>query len=52
MIAIGECIHIIAKRVREAVDNRDKAFIQDLARQQMEKGAHIIDLNLGPMKRF
>ncbi len=51
MIIIGECIHIIAKKVREAVDNRDKAFIQDLAKRQVEKGANIVDLNLGPMKK-
>jgi 5-methyltetrahydrofolate corrinoid/iron sulfur protein methyltransferase len=51
MIVIGECIHIIAKRVREAVDNRDKGFIQDLARRQVGKGAHVLDLNLGPMKK-
>ena len=51
MIVIGECIHIIAKRVREAVDNRDKQFIQDLAKRQVEKGAQVLDLNLGPMKK-
>ena len=51
MIVIGECIHIIAKRVREAVDARDKGFIQELAKRQVEKGAHVLDLNLGPMKK-
>ncbi len=51
MIVIGECIHIIAKRVREAVDNRDKGFIQGLAKLQVERGAHVLDLNLGPMKK-
>jgi 5-methyltetrahydrofolate corrinoid/iron sulfur protein methyltransferase len=51
MIVIGECIHIIAKRVREAIDSRDKGFIQELAKRQVEKGAHILDLNLGPMKK-
>lgn len=51
MIVIGERIHIISKKVREAVDNRDKHFIQDLAKRQVEKGAHVLDLNLGPMKK-
>jgi 5-methyltetrahydrofolate corrinoid/iron sulfur protein methyltransferase len=51
MIVIGECIHIIAKRVREAIDSRDKGFIQELAKRQVEKGAHVLDLNLGPMKK-
>jgi 5-methyltetrahydrofolate corrinoid/iron sulfur protein methyltransferase len=51
MFVIGENIHIISKRVRTAIDERDKAFIQDLARRQVEKGAHMLDLNLGPMKK-
>ncbi len=51
MIVIGEPIHVIAKRVREAIENRDKGFIQDLAKRQVDNGAHILDLNLGPMKK-
>lgn len=51
MIGIGECIHIIAQNVRTAVENRDKAFIQDLARQQEAKGATYLDLNIGPQKK-
>jgi len=51
MIIIGEGIHIISKRVKEAIDNRDKGFIQELAKRQVEKGAHVLDLNLGPMKK-
>ena len=34
MIIIGECIHVISKTVREAIETRDKKFIQDLAVQQ------------------
>lgn len=51
MIIIGECIHVISKSVRIAIESRDKAFIQDLARRQAEKGAGIIDLNIGPQKK-
>ena len=51
MIAIGECIHIISKDVRAAVDSRDKAFIQNLAKHQAAKGANYIDLNIGPQKK-
>ncbi|MGB2884927.1 MAG: dihydropteroate synthase, partial [Dehalococcoidia bacterium] len=51
MIGIGECIHIIAQSVRTAVENRDKVFIQDLARQQDAKGATYLDLNIGPQKK-
>ncbi|MBI4294708.1 MAG: dihydropteroate synthase [Chloroflexi bacterium] len=51
MLVIGECIHVISPKVREAIDGRDKKFIQDLARRQLQKGAHIIDLNIGPQKK-
>ena len=51
MIVIGESIHVISPRVREAIETRNKAFIQDLARRQVEKGAGMIDLNIGPQKK-
>ena len=51
LIAIGECIHIISKDVKTAVENRDKAFIQNLAKLQAQKGADYIDLNIGPQKK-
>jgi 5-methyltetrahydrofolate corrinoid/iron sulfur protein methyltransferase len=51
MIGIGECIHIISQDVRNAVENRDKAFIQNLARKQEAKGAAYLDLNIGPQKK-
>jgi 5-methyltetrahydrofolate corrinoid/iron sulfur protein methyltransferase len=51
MIGIGESIHIISQSVKVAVDNRDKAFIQDLARKQADKGATYLDLNIGPQKK-
>ena len=51
MECIGESIHIISQNVRVAVENRDKAFIQDLAKRQVEKGATYLDLNIGPQKK-
>ena len=48
---IGESIHIISQDVRTAVENRDKAFIQKLAKQQVDKGANYLDLNIGPQKK-
>lgn len=51
MIVIGECIHVISPRVRSAMESRDKAFIQDLASRQVKKGAHMLDLNIGPQKK-
>ena len=51
MIAIGECLQIISTRVRRAVEERDKGFLQNLAKRQVEKGAHVLDLNIGPQKK-
>ena len=48
---LGESIHIISQEVRNAVENRDKAFIQDLAKRQVAKGATYLDLNIGPQKK-
>ena len=52
MDCLGESIHIISQDVRIAVDNRDKAFIQDLARRQVDTGATYLDLNIGPQKKM
>jgi 5-methyltetrahydrofolate corrinoid/iron sulfur protein methyltransferase len=51
MIVIGESIHVLSNRVKEAIANRDAAFIQDLAKEQVEKGAQWLDLNIGPQKK-
>jgi 5-methyltetrahydrofolate corrinoid/iron sulfur protein methyltransferase len=48
MIIIGEKISVIAKKVREAMDNRDPKPIQELAETQWKAGAQIIDVNIGP----
>ncbi len=51
MIAIGECLQIISSRVRTAIEERDKGFLQDMAKRQVDKGAHMLDLNIGPQKK-
>lgn len=51
MKAIGESIHVISPAVRTAIENRDKKFIQDLAKRQVAHGADILDLNIGPQKK-
>jgi 5-methyltetrahydrofolate corrinoid/iron sulfur protein methyltransferase len=51
MQIIGENIHIISPRVKEAVAERDIKFFQDLAVQQVDAGADILDLNIGPQKK-
>ena len=46
MKIIGENIHIISKKIREALLNRDETFIVDLINKQ--KNVEYIDLNVGP----
>ncbi|MDH7488225.1 MAG: dihydropteroate synthase [Anaerolineae bacterium] len=51
MLIIGENIHIIAPKIKEAVNNRDTAYIQKVALSQWNAGAQVIDLNIGPQKK-
>jgi 5-methyltetrahydrofolate corrinoid/iron sulfur protein methyltransferase len=51
MYIIGENIHIISPRVKEAFAQQDLRFFQDLAVKQVEAGADMLDLNIGPQKK-
>lgn len=51
MYLIGENIHIISQRVKDALRDKDARFFQDLAVCQVENGAQALDLNLGPRKK-
>ena len=51
MYIIGENIHIISPKVKEAIAARDGAFFVDLARKQVQNGAKALDLNVGPQKK-
>ena len=51
MYIIGENIHIISEKVKEALTARDARFFQELAVKQVEAGAQALDLNLGPRKK-
>jgi len=51
MYIIGENIHIISQAVKDAVAERDIRFFQDLAVKQVEAGADVLDLNIGPQKK-
>ncbi|OGN92583.1 MAG: hypothetical protein A2Y88_10390 [Chloroflexi bacterium RBG_13_48_10] len=50
MYIIGENIHILSDKVKEAVKTKDAKFFQELAVKQVEAGAQALDLNLGPRK--
>ncbi len=51
MYIIGENIQILAPRIKTAIGDRDPAYIRELARAQVEHGANMLDLNIGPRKR-
>ena len=51
MLLIGERIHIISPKVKEALAARDGAYFVTLARQQKAAGADALDLNIGPQKK-
>jgi 5-methyltetrahydrofolate corrinoid/iron sulfur protein methyltransferase len=51
VLIIGENIQILSPAVKQAIEERDAGFIQDLARRQVEAGAGVVDLNIGPQKR-
>lgn len=49
MFIVGELINGMYKKVRRAVAERDKTFIQSLAHLQVEAGADALDVNVGPL---
>jgi len=52
VLIIGENIHIIAPPVKAAVEARDAKAIQAMALAQVEAGAGVLDLNIGPQKKL
>jgi 5-methyltetrahydrofolate corrinoid/iron sulfur protein methyltransferase len=51
MLLIGESINIMSKRIGPAIKERDKKPIQDIAVLQVESGADMLDLNIGPARK-
>lgn len=51
MYIIGENIHIISEKVKQALIDRDREFFMELALKQVEAGASAVDINLGPRKK-
>jgi cobalamin-dependent methionine synthase I len=49
MLIVGELINTSRKAIKPAVENRDAAFIQDLAKKQVAAGADYVDVNCGTM---
>lgn len=49
MLIVGELINSSRKQIKPAVENRDAAFIQDMAQKEVAAGANYIDVNCGTM---
>ncbi len=47
MIVVGELINSTRKKIKEAMEQNDAAYIRDLAKKQDESGADFIDVNAG-----
>lgn len=48
MLAIGEKINVMSKTIGPAMKNREAKPIQELAIAQVEGGANMLDINIGP----
>jgi 5-methyltetrahydrofolate--homocysteine methyltransferase len=44
---VGELINASRKKIKEAIEKADVAYIQDIAKQQDEAGASYVDVNAG-----
>lgn len=51
MYIIGENIQILSPKIKAAIAERDPSYIRELARAQVDHGANMLDLNIGPRKR-
>ena len=51
MYIIGENIQILSPRIKAAIADRDATYVRELAKKQVEHGADMVDLNIGPRKR-
>jgi len=48
MIVIGERINGMFNIVKQAIQDKDKQAVHDLAKKQVEAGANMLDVNVGP----
>ena len=52
MILIGENLNVMSKVLGPAMKNKDPKPIQEMAVREAEAGVDVIDLNLGPARKF
>ena len=47
MYIIAENLHIISPRFKQAIQDKDEAYLKDMAVKMIDAGAQAIDLNIG-----
>lgn len=52
MKLIGENIHIISKKTKEAIENKDKNYILNYINKMLNANVNYIDLNIGPARKI
>lgn len=52
MFIIAENIHIIAPKVKDAINERDAAFFRNMIAKLAEAGSDAIELNIGPSRKY
>ena len=50
ILVVGEKINASRREIRQALEGRDKHYLQDLAQKQADNGADFIDVNVGTGK--
>ncbi|MBP1747060.1 MAG: dihydropteroate synthase [Deltaproteobacteria bacterium] len=48
MILIGENLNITSKKVTEALKNKDRKLVREIAEDQAKAGMDMLDINIGP----
>ena len=51
VLRIGENLNVIAKRIGEALKERDPVPIREMAEAEAKAGVDLIDINLGPARK-
>lgn len=51
MLIIGEKINIITKKIAKAIEEKDTKPIEEMAIIQVEAGANMLDVNIGPARK-
>jgi len=51
MLIIGELINGMYRQIGKAIEDKDKRPIQNVAKQQVERGATVLDVNTGPLAK-